>query len=1171
MRHLKKESYYGEVFNIKFNEYTGIDYSKVAFVFPGQGAARPGMFKNELKKLPHCLNYFLEADQWAETKNIGKISWYISSPQLIDKNNFYAIQNLALFVLEVGLFETLKQDNKTPELITAHSFGEYAALVCAGAIDFFTMLEIVFQREFYSPIPHATGEMLAISCSIDHFITLSCPLFYTIANENSYQQIVISIRAEQKDEMIQFLKSQRVPFRELETVGRPYHSSLMQETAYKMSSWLESISPKINPLNFAFISSVNNKYYERGYHFSEKEFLALVTEQLTKPAYFTKQIESATQSYYIHSFLELGLSGIYCDFIKNITAKNTKHTFSIQTLSILFNSVERKSKATNRFSYNLEKSPVFRVLRKYISHITGYDLIEIGIDDHFQEDLRIDSIKKAEIIFKTLEETNTQIEESLSLAQMRSVGEVIEFLEKIQQTPINKKNKLSKKTNKEAFIPLISSYEDSPRTSLFSSINHHSPTKDFLRIDLNQSCSKSAKEVSTFYYSQSSHLKCLIFDLTPYTGTPQGTSPLEYFIQLTHELKIIMSMIEKNIVPFKIILTSQHSTPEFYAFNAFFKSLCREYGFLFKSIKHDFNSDFEEKYWEMIHHESDDFFGIEVQYQKNQRMAKQWKPFEIKNSPDKIRKKIVIIGGAKGLAFELFSRIHKSQEIELVVWGRSAYEDPIVQKNISLLKKRFKNVTYLKVDALMNDQFSEALNSSRKILGNIDLVINSAGIEFSQLFIEKSINDIRAEASTKIQITENLKNSNQKNEFDILHFSSIVGTFGNEGQTIYAYGNGHQTSTEGSVALLWPGLNQVGMTENLGILHKLKLSGVHLLEIMDAANWFEKFLQSKSWGSTQPGAICGAIAYMDPKDIFLMEFFTRNLLQFESTGGEIISPKDLLFRKIYNSQIDSYLQDHVIENTSVVPASVAISSMMCFGHLFYKSFPQLLDFEIKNIMMLLDGRDITCYTHYHFQPEMKATTPFLKITSLMTSQIEHFVGSMQPRLASHLDNPMRIPEVFNYQVELSAFYSKACIGFGNKFQNLENIYYSENEKQKNILGIGKSSPIYYTGLDTADALISMLECAFQTVSCFGIILGKGLAIPLRFSKLTILKMEFTQFYVCPDILETNIGRDDEPLISNIVVYNEKNEVLMIIENLEMSTIRHHPTLPFQLIVASKEI
>mgnify|MGYP006915280217 CR=1 FL=1 len=154
-------------------------------------------------------------------------------------------------------------------------------------------------------------------------------------------------------------------------------------------------------------------------------------------------------------------------------------------------------------------------------------------------------------------------------------------------------------------------------------------------------------------------------------------------------------MLEKGAVPLQIILTSKLSTPEFYAFNAFFKSLCREFGFFFKSIKHDFSKNQENEYWGMINHETEDIFGIETQYDKGKRLAKQWKPLEINPSYDeKIRTKIVIIGGAKGLAFELFSRIDKSHDIELVVWGRSSLLDTKVQKNIKSLKKKLINIVF---------------------------------------------------------------------------------------------------------------------------------------------------------------------------------------------------------------------------------------------------------------------------------------------------------------------------------------------------------------------------------------------------------------------------------------------------------------------------------------------
>lgn len=1157
MENFQQTSHYGEKFDIQFIKYMGNDYSKVAFIFPGQGSSSPGMFKNELKKLPICLERFTQADKWAESKNIGKISWFIWAPHLIEKNNFSIIQNLALYTLEVGLFESLLSMNKFPEVVTAHSFGEYAALVSVGAVNFLDMLEIVFQRERLSPPLNTIGSMLALSCSRQFFENLSCPVKCTLANENSHQQIVLSFDLSYKNELMHFLKSQRVAFRELESIARPYHSQLMEPTARQLVDWLGEFNFKIGPLTAQFISSVDGKHYLPGRLFSKSEFVYLVSQQLVQPLFFVDQIQNIIELG-IHSFLEIGLSGIYRDFLKDIACKNSKNNSSIQTLSTLLNSGTHKSKKIGQFRLDLEKSPAFKILSKYISNITGYDLIEIGIEDNFQEDLRIDSIKKAEIVFKTLQETNTQIDESLSLAKMRSVGEVVEFLEKMQLAPVHKKKRNAQRDISKLFIPLIQKYLPSPQYT------ENSPliSQKYLKLILNNDISQYSKQISEFYYNNEIDSKCLIFEIDQ-NMTMEESEYLEFF----NQMQMITALLERNVTQLKIILLSEKESTLFHSLAAFFKSLSKEFGLTFKSIIHDLDSHADQQIWEIINYESHELFSIDVYYLKKQRLSLSWIPlkedFKNKESTPFSRNKIVIIGGSKGLAFEIFSYLKNRTSIELVIWGRSSDDDKTIKTNLTFLKRLFKNVHYVQTDALIEREFTSALSESRRLLGSIDLVINSAGIEHSRLFTEKSITEIQQEASTKIIISQLLQKHNTNNKFDILHFSSIVGAFGNDGQSIYAYGNAYQSQLPNSLSIMWPGLNQVGMTKNLGILHKLKSSGINLLEIKDAATWFESLLHANFWGNTKAEKFNGSIAYLDPKDIFLMEFFTRNLDKLGATYGEMTSPADLLFRKIYNTQKDNYLIDHVIESISVVPASVAMVSMLSFGHLYYKNFPDLVDFEIKNIMMLIDGRDIESYSHFTTNLEKNNKSDFLKISTLITSQIEHFVGNMIPNIKDENNDSNRTTQEYNLQVDLSTFYSKECINFGPKFQTLSEIYYNDKISNRPVLGIGLTKPAYYTGIKVVDMLISVLESSFQTVSLYGLILGKGLVIPLRIARLQIIQLKFEKCFIVPEIIEANTNKDDLPLIAKVMVYNEKNEIVLIIDNLEMSAIRHHQSLPFK--------
>jgi acyl carrier protein len=825
-----------------------------------------------------------------------------------------------------------------------------------------------------------------------------------------------------------------------------------------------------------------------------------------------------------------------------------------------------KSKTSDQLRYNLEKSPFFKIISKYISHITGYDLIEIGIDDHFQEDLRIDSIKKAEIVFKTLQETNTHIEESLSLAKMRSVGEVVEFLEKMQLAPVYKKKKLAQKDSGKLFIPLIPKYHSSPQSNNVLPYNY----KNFLKIILNKDVIKYSNKISQFYYDLEIDFKCIVFEIDPNMSTE-----VSYFLELTRQLQIILNPLKKNISQLKIILLSSADTIIFQSFTAFFKSISKEFGLMFKSILHDFSTLQDQQIEQIMNYEFHDLFSIDIRYEKSKRQTLTWIPLDAaleteKNSSQK-RKKIIIIGGSKGLAFEIFTRIKKRENIELVIWGRSSKDDLAIQVNLNRLKKLFSKVHYLQVNALLENDFTDALLQSKKLLEKIDLVINSAGVEYSRLFIEKTATEIEQEACTKILISEILQRHNTNKEFDILHFSSIVGAFGNDGQSIYAYGNAYQSKLPDCLSILWPGLNQVGMTENLGILHKLKSSGINLLEIKDAAIWFESILNADFWGNHDKAKFSGAIAYMDPKDIFLMEFFIRDLKKLESINGDIISPADLLFQKIYNSRTDNYLIDHVIENTSIVPASIAMAAILSFGHLYYKKFPDLIDFEIKNIMMLVDSNDVTCYSHFALTKEKINNQKFLKTVILMTSQVEHFVGSILCNVDSQKNYPNRLEQEYNLQVDLTTFYSKECIAFGPKFQVFSEILFNDKLLESAVLGIGPTKSIYYTGLDTIDSLISIIESAFQAVTVYALILGKGLVIPLRFSRLEIFELKFKKYFIVPSVIEINKNNDHLPFVANVVIYNEKNEAILNINHIEMSVIRHHNALPFKFNDCSRHI
>lgn len=1135
MNSMIENSFYGERFNLQLKPYKGADYSKIAFVFPGQGAATPGMMKAELRKLPICLKRLEEADLFSDKKKIEKVSWYITKPDAISKKNFALIQNLALYCLEVGIFESLILQKRNPLYLTAHSFGEYAALVCAGCLDFNSMLEVIYQRELFSPRPLDIGTMIALSINKNDFESLNCPIDCVVANINSPEQIVVSLKMSHVKKMCAFLKEKRIAYRQLDSVGRPYHSPLMVKTAEQMKKWVLQSKFVLNNFKIPMLSSVNLKQYAAGSSLSLQEFAELVSQQVTNPVLFSDQILKLKELG-CHSYLELGSSQLYVNFVKSIL---DGQDFSAQTVQSMLTAEGERASRSLEAKLNLENSPIFKTLSHYIGKVTGYDLLEIGVDDFFQEDLRIDSIKKAEIIFRTLEESNCHIDESLSLAQLRSVGEVVEYLEKIQHGPLIKKTK--KKDQTDSYLTLSKAILASDVVQL-PLIQKTEYEKHIVKIGKNlDQCFIGTQE---FIGQSLAKKKYIVLDLDPalkdFNCLEKVSGEKSWLQQLSRKVSDVLIANEEDKYSMTICLLSVFGGPTFEALKAFFKSIAKENHYCFKSILSD---DYQTLH-NMIDQELNDNV-IDVIYRQGQRFVEHFIPLVYGNSLCE-RKNIVIIGGARGLAYELFTNLKKDKTYKITVLGRSSSKSPAIEKNLKKLKACFSYFEYMQVDALDYNALNECLIQAKKKMGQIHLVINSAGIENSRLLNEKDESEIQLEAATKIIISENLLKIKKQIDFDLLHFSSVVGEFGNDGQTIYSLGNAYQASSTDCVSIMWPGMDQVGMTENVGLLQKIKSTGVSLLPLKTAVAWFESFLQKK-WEVNK-------YFLLTAKDVMLYEFFLRDPRAYLSSVGELVSPHEMTYRKIYNMHQDSYLVDHLIETASVVPASAAMASMLTVSKLFYKKYPSLKNFEIKNIMMLVDGRDITCYANYEWDEN-------LNISSLMTSQIEHFVAQLSLPANEELNQQNRSDKKYTQQVDLSTFYSKECIAFGPKFRALSQALY--NAETGEVLGVGHPAVTYYSGQSSVDALMSVFEAAFQTVSLIGLILRKGLVIPLKIKDLKIYSLAYKQVFVEPEVLADNRGRDDLPLVANVHVYNENGAKLMTFTNLEMTSIRYHDSLPFK--------
>ena len=146
-------------------------------------------------------------------------------------------------------------------------------------------------------------------------------------------------------------------------------------------------------------------------------------------------------------------------------------------------------------------------------------------------------------------------------------------------------------------------------------------------------------------------------------------------------------------------------------------------------------------------------------------------------------KNIIITGASGGIGNSI---VKKLNEI-----GATILASGTKQEKLDELKSKFDNIKILKFDISQTDKIEEFIdNASKELGGNLDCLINNAGITQDNLAIRMSLDewqkviDINLTSSflmCKFAIKKMLKNKSGK----IINITSVVGHTGNLGQANY--------------------------------------------------------------------------------------------------------------------------------------------------------------------------------------------------------------------------------------------------------------------------------------------------------------------------------------------------------------------------------------------------
>ena len=176
----------------------------VAVVFPGQGSQFVGMC-SQLE-----LDYgTIKSKFEAGSQLLGLDLWKLvqeGPSEVLNKTQF---TQPAMLASDVAFFDVWrKYGGKLPEFMAGHSLGEYAALVCAGILEYEKAMSLVIRRAklMQQAVPEGKGAMAAIMGlnavdleEICRTASSETGLLVECANFNTKEQIVLSGNKEAVD------------------------------------------------------------------------------------------------------------------------------------------------------------------------------------------------------------------------------------------------------------------------------------------------------------------------------------------------------------------------------------------------------------------------------------------------------------------------------------------------------------------------------------------------------------------------------------------------------------------------------------------------------------------------------------------------------------------------------------------------------------------------------------------------------------------------------------------------------------------------------------------------------------------------------------------------------------------------------------------------------------
>ena len=282
--------------------------SKIAFVFPGQGAQYTGMAKDFYEKYAVSRKVFENASK-ASGLDVEALCFEEN-----DKLDLTEYTQAALVTTFLAMTKVVEEKGLTPDVTAGLSLGEYCAISVAGGMAEEDAIRLVRTRGILmqNTVPAGEGGMAAILGLSAEAVEAGIQDIsgVTVANYNCPGQIVITGEGKAVEQAAEVLKAAGAKRAVMLNVSGPFHSPMLKKAGEELEKEMEHMT--FTELQIPYVTNVTAEYVS-----DISQTKTLLEEQVASSVRWQESMEKMIAEG-VDTFVEIGPGKTLAGFMKKI-------------------------------------------------------------------------------------------------------------------------------------------------------------------------------------------------------------------------------------------------------------------------------------------------------------------------------------------------------------------------------------------------------------------------------------------------------------------------------------------------------------------------------------------------------------------------------------------------------------------------------------------------------------------------------------------------------------------------------------------------------------------------------------------------------------------------------------------------------------------------------------